>query len=192
MAVLLLIALLAACDGTPKRPDDPGRSSEKDRTEKPEKVVVPRACVDRMNEYVARKMMVLADEIAIDASSDPFFGAIVVTADPRVVERTEAVDAESKTTVIRLRNRTPGSLMERDLPQIRVGDGLGVIATREILIRFHNRVLPGRPMYFDLLARGNVVFEDPTYAVTRRTNHLSMRLAVKKVEDGYVFEGKVE
>jgi hypothetical protein len=189
--ILLLALAVAACESTPKRSDGQKKPAADAKDEKPVRIMVPRQCVRQLNEYVGRKMMVLADRIEIDASSDPFFGTIVMTADPRVIEKTQAVDAGGMVSMIRLRNRS-NSLLERDLPQIRVGDGLGVIATREIIIRFHNKVTPARPMYFDLIATGSVVFDDPTYAVRNKSQHLSMRLSVGKVDDGYMFMGKVE
>ncbi|MCP3861318.1 MAG: hypothetical protein GY704_16825, partial [Phycisphaeraceae bacterium] len=154
--ILLVLALAflvlgGGCDSTPKQPDRGGRPDEP-KTGEDETVTVPRQCVDQIGEFFNRDQLLLADYVTIDASADPFFAASTTVVDDRVVEKIEAVDEAKKLTIIRYRNRTGRTNFEGDMPQVRFGDGLLVVATREITIRFHKRVNASRPIFFDLAA----------------------------------------
>jgi hypothetical protein len=190
---LALGAILAACDSTPRQGEKPAAEVENADSGS---VVVPQQCLEQLGDFVNRKQLVLADRVVIDATSKPFFGSVTVTVDPQVVEKTEAVDAPNRLNLIRLRNISDQTNLESVLPKIRVGDGLEIVATKEILLRFHNRISSSRPLYFQLRAQGDVLYMDShAPSEVRREGpegELGIRLEVVQVKKGMMYREAVE
>jgi hypothetical protein len=191
---ILAVGLLGGCDSTPRQPEEePGnRAVEHEPEEEVETVVVPRQCMDQVKEFLSREQFVLADHIVIDTSSDPFFTLISATADPDAVEKTEAVDARRRLSLLSLKNRTGFTHLEAVLPQIRVGNGFRVVATKDVLVRFHNRVDRKRPVFLTLKAIGNVIRYDSHDGRKFPADALTLTLEVVAADGGYMFRSRIE
>jgi hypothetical protein len=147
--------------------------------------------VEQVEEFVGREQLLLADRVEIDASADPFFATTAVVADPEAVEKLEAVDADKRISILRLRNRTGQENIESVLPKIRVGGGFLVVATKEILVRFHQTVRAPRPIFLDISARGRVVYRDTHAPEPVRADGLGLTIEVREEGEGYMFASRL-
>ncbi len=195
----LAMLVLTSCDTTPKQPeggrspasaDEGGRAADEAKGE--ETVIVPRICVEQMEEFFNREQLLLADRVVIDASANPFFAAMSAVSDRQAVEKTEAVDTVNKVTILRYRNKTGQRALETVLPKIRVGDGFLIVATQEIVVRFHKPIRAARPVYFELSATGDVVYSDSHGSEPLRKGKLGMELEIRSEGSGYMFDSRLE
>jgi hypothetical protein len=192
LLAVVAVVVLGACDSTPTREGKRGPDEPPDIGEERETVVVPKLCVEQLAEFVNRQQLILADHVSIDASSDPFFTAVTATIDPQMVEKKEGIDVAKRMSVLSLKNRTDHANIENLLPQIRVGDGMKVVGTKDIVVRFHNRKGAKRPIYFHLRAYGNVLHYDSHSGRKVRVDQLTVRVEIVQEGDGYMFVAKTE
>jgi hypothetical protein len=184
LAAALLLAA-AGCETTSKNPEN-GEDTASDSDEV-RKVVVPQPTMLRLMEFVNEERLLLADEIVIDASADPFFMAVTTSVDPSAVEKIEAINPEDRVSYVKLTNRTGLTTAENLLPRITVGDGWRVVATKSILIRFHNRVSAPRPVFFDLKAKGGVLYYATHAGHKKRGEAAAIKLEIVEDGTGYLF-----
>jgi len=189
--LVLALLLVASCDSTPKQPE-PTRGGGAREPAEVKTVTVPTQCVEQIAAFFNRSQLVLADYVTIDASADPFHGAATTSMDEKVVEKIEAVDTDKRMTIVRYRNRSGQPHVESVLPKVRFGDGFLVVATREITVRYHKKVRPARPIFFDLAASGEVVYSDTHSSEKLKGPRLGMRVEVKEADGGYMFSSRVK
>jgi len=153
-------------------------------------VLVPTLCVEQVQEFFGREQLLLADRVVIDASADPFFATTAVVADPSAVKKTEAVDAANRISILRLENRSGQTTIESALPKVRIGGGFQVVATREILVRFHQTVRAARPIFLDVSADGDVLYSDTHSTTPVRAENLGLAVEVRREGEGYMFASR--
>ena len=190
IALVVAFGLLAVgCESTGGRPGDARSSGEARGGAERETVTIPKGVMAQVDAEIDRDRLLLADRVIVDASSDPFFVELTSTVDERHVEKTEAIDAERRMTLIRYFNRTGVTDMEAYLPQIRFGDGFKIVATKEILVRLHNRVDAEQPVFLDIKASGNVIHFDAATDERKAGDQLRLFYGVRKRVDEYRFVG---
>jgi len=141
----------AAAAAAPARP----------RTPPADKIVsIPEEQMREIMAFVNKEQFLLADRVEIDASRVPFQVAMVTVADPGYVEKVELVSQRDMTSNIILRARSAKPFVERDFPRVRVGDGIDLVAGREIRMRTHSRVDRSRPVFLHVRGTGHAVYKD--------------------------------
>ncbi len=172
-AVLLL--LLTACASERGRTrltwrDEPGPAGSADAPGEPRPasssrgeggvVRIPEEVMRDLMAFVNTQKVLIADRIEVDASRIPFQMALVPVFDPDYVQRVEVAvpGVNAKGLLLRTRARVPS--VERDFPRLRLGDGIDLVATREIRTRTYSEVDRTRPVFLKIQARGHVVYRD--------------------------------
>ncbi len=199
--LVLLLALTTACASEqPNRPQLVWKDGEQSggqntasgapssatpaRTGTNEKVTVEHAAVEDLLKIINREQFIVADAIQVDASLVPFQIAIVSVVDPLFVTRTIVNSAERKTQGFVLRAKNPKPYMEREFPQIRLGDGIVLMASRELSVNMHLKVTRQRPMFLVIRATGNAVYTDVESGTRLERDQITLYAEVTRRGDG--------
>ncbi len=201
LLVLLLLASLTACaseqpnrpplvwkDGAQPGGQNTGSASPSapppTRTGPDEKVTVEHATVEALLDIINREQFILAEVIQVDASIVPFQIAMVSVADPAYVSRTVMNSAEKKTQGFRLRSRIAHPYLERDCPRLRIGDGIDLMASKELRVNTHLNVTRQRPMFLVIRGMGNAVYRDVESGTRLERNQITLHIEVILRGDG--------
>ena len=133
----------------PRRPPDPDRV-----------VRISEKTLGELMAIINRPQCMIADRIEVEASQIPFKPAFVPVADPAYVESVQTKGPEGKPNGLLMRSRMEDQMVERDCPRLRVGDGIDLIASREIRVRYHSKVEKSRPVFLRIVALGRAVHRD--------------------------------
>jgi len=197
VTLLLLTALLiAACVTETRSPygdsardrssggEDRGRES---RGDPGETVSLPHDVLKAIEEFVNRSHFLIADRIEVDATRIPFQAEMVLVNDNRYVETVELGNVRQKAMGFLLRARSQRPLLERERPRIRFGDGMELVAMREIQVRTYNAVDPERPVYIRIQGVGHAVYRDEESGRRIEKDAIAIRGEVVPGRDGLVF-----
>jgi hypothetical protein len=137
-------------------------------------VAVPDAVVRELMAFVNRRHFLLADRIEVDASRIPFQAAMVPVADPSYVDSVELGNEDAKAVGLLIRSRSVVPMVERDFPRLRCGDGMDLVAVREIAVRTWNEVRNDRPVFITIRGVGHAVYRDEASGRQIRKDAISL------------------
>jgi hypothetical protein len=123
-------------------------------------LTIPEDVMKEIMAFVNREQFILADRIDVDASRIPFKVAMVRLADIRYVEEIESASVSEKIQAVTLRSRVKRPAVEKDFPRLRIGDGIDLVAGREIQARTYTKIDEKRPIFLNIVARGHAVYQD--------------------------------
>ncbi|MHC4859169.1 MAG: hypothetical protein ACYTDY_03655 [Planctomycetota bacterium] len=201
-ATLLAAALLACCaspDGNGRKlvwnggesDPPPADNSRKKGPEGDRIVKIPEAVMDQVRGFVNRPQIFIADRIEVDASRIPFQVAMVPLADPEYVQTIELAAPRLKATGFLLRCLVDQPMVERDYARLRVGDGIDLVASREIQLRTYSEVDPKRPAFLRIRALGHAVYKDEEEGRRLERDAITLDAAVISVSEGMKFRKRV-
>jgi hypothetical protein len=125
-------------------------------------ISVPNEVLDELKAFVDRERVILADRIEVDASRIPFQRFMVPMADGIYVEQIEVVATRERAAGMIIRPKGGRrAMVAREFPRLRLGNGIELVAGKEILVRLYTEVEPGRPMFVKITGIGNAVYRDP-------------------------------
>ena len=183
---------MAPENGQP-RSGQPAQDRPRTREPDPDRVVqVPESVVAELMTFVNSPKVLMADRIEIDASRIPFQMAMVPLADPGYVDKVQMGSRGANATGILLRTKNPVPQMERDFPRLRVGDGIDILATREIQARTYNAVDENRPMFIQVQGIGNASYRDPKTGQRLERDAITLIAEVVPGPGGLVFRQRVQ
>lgn len=164
----------AAAAAAPVRPKTPPAA---------DKIIsIPEEQMREIMAFVNKEQFLIADRVEIDASRVPFQVAMVTVVDPGYVEKVELVSQRDMTSNIILRARSAKPFVERDFPRVRVGDGIDLVAGREIRMRTHSRVDRARPVFLHVRGTGHAVYKDGTTGQRLEKETGTILVAIELVE----------
>jgi hypothetical protein len=203
LLVLVLSLVSGACASSDPAPrltwkdgaDAPSPQAEPDPAPRPRKpgrtISIPKEVMDQVSSFVNTQRFLVADHIEMDASRVPFQMAIVPVSDPDYVERVDLAVPKTGASGVLLRTRVIPPLVERDFPRVRLGEGMELVATREIQVRTHRRVNEDRPVYIIIRARGHAVYQDELGHRMERDS-ITLRAEAVKTPRGLEFRSVLE
>lgn len=212
IATVAAVLALAACvtetkesrslvwrDGDPApagatRADAPPESPQATRSRTPadgEVVSIPEEVMARLMKFVNGPKMVIGDRIEIDATRIPFQVAMVPLADPDLVEVTELSAPKLKAMGIVMRSRAELPVVEGDFCHLRLGDGVDIVGSREIVTRTYNEVDPDRPAFLTLKASGHAVYKDLRTGERREASTIVLRIEIVKENGRLVYRESI-
>jgi hypothetical protein len=171
-----------------------------------ERIRIPPRTGAALKAFVDEPVTVLADEIVVDLSRDPFLAwssfngsapnakrEDTVFVPDQVVTRTEVVDEANEMFMVTIENISGVVTTEDALPLAAIGDGLRLMATKRILLRYHMRVNQARPAHLKAVADGSAVILRAVGESKRRAgSRVVVSADVIPSTDGYRFDKKVE
>ena len=169
---------------------EPAPQTREDR-DPGETVKLPPEVMKELIGFVNRKHFLLADRIEIDASRVPFQSAMVPVNDKRYVESVEMGNVSENAVGMLFRARSKRPLIERDYPRIRVGDGMDLVAVREMEVRTYNGIDRNRPVFLRIQGIGHAVYKDETTGKRIEKDAIAIRAEVVKGKNGMEFRSKI-
>lgn len=176
--------------GSASRVEPPPREDR--RRESDEIVTIPSEVMAELMASVNRLQGIVAERIEVDASRIPFQMALVPIAHPDSVETVEVAAPELKATGIVMRALAEVPLVETDYCRLRVGDGMDLVAGREIVVRTYNEVDPRRPAFLVIRATGHAVHRDGESGARREGERITMALEIVRRDGRLVFRSSLE
>jgi hypothetical protein len=198
----VLTLLLVACvteTTTVRTPNTPPRNAKAkpspsvpaESNGKDEKIKLPPEIMKQLIAFVNRTQLLLADRIEVDVSRVPFQSAMIPVNDVRFVETVEMANTYENATGMLIRARSKRPLVERDFPRLRIGDGLELVANREIRVRTYSDIDRKRPVYLKIQGVGHAVYRDETTGKRIEKDAIAIRAEVVEGPDGLIFRSKV-
>lgn len=205
MRRLLLAAgcfLLVACvtetttiggPGSSYQREEPGntRPEPQEKSDPGEMVSIPPEVMKELIAFVNRKHFVVADRIEVDASRVPFQSAMVPVNDQRYVQTVEMGNVAKNAVGMLIRSKAKHPLVERDFPKLRVGDGMDLVANREIHVRTYNEVNRDRPVFIRIQGIGHAVYRDEASGKRIEKDAIAIRAEVVRGKNGLEFRSKI-
>ncbi|MEN8150517.1 MAG: hypothetical protein ABFS86_11890 [Planctomycetota bacterium] len=170
------------------RDESPAPAKERDPGDT---VKLPPEVMKELIGFVNRKHFLLADHIEVDASRVPFQSAMVPVNDKRYVETVEMGNVAKNAVGILIRSKSKRPLVERDFPKLRVGDGLDLVANREIKVRTYNDIDRNRPVFLQIRGVGHAVYRDEATGKRIEKDAIAIRAEVVKGRNGMEFRSKI-
>jgi hypothetical protein len=201
-AVLLAVAFLDACASSEKndqnlvwkgnRPESPAdRDSDRKSSGGTRVVTIPKDVMDQVMGFVNRPQCMIADRIEVDASRIPFQVAMVSLADPDYVQTVQLAAPKLKATGLLLRTLTEQPMVERDFARLRLGDGIDLVAGKEIQARTFSEVDPKRPAFLRIRGLGHAVYRDDENGTRLERDAITVEALVVTEKDTMVFKKRV-
>jgi len=200
----IVCLLLAACvtetttvDGTYQRSrQDTSKKSRPAPTgdrDPGDTIKLPPEVMQELISFVNRKHFLIADRIEVDASRVPFHSSMVPVNDDRYVEtlEMEVGSSEENAVGMLIRSRSKRPLVERDRPRLRIGDGLELVAGREIRIRTYSMIDRKRPVFIRIQGVGHAVYRDEQTGERIEKDAIAIRAEVVEGKDGPQFRTQV-
>jgi len=201
-AVLLCLLLLAACvsETTTRRTgqfpwkepaDEQEPAPAPPRTSGKGVVELPQELLEKLMQFMNTQKFIVADRIEVDASRIPFQAAMVPVNDPAYVESVEISNPGHRVIGQLHRKREPTGTTPRDFPKLRIGDGIDLVASREIQVRSFLEVNENRPVFLRIRGIGHAVFQNPMTGERIERDAITMTAEVVRAAGGLRYRESV-
>lgn len=133
-------------------------------------VVLPKTSVEQLEAFLDEPRTVLGNQVEISMSRRPFLARFMVTSPIRggAVARDEVKDASLGLLTITLENVSGTRTVLGNMPRVRLGDGLEVVAVDKLVIRVWDRTEESLPVFLEVTALGDVLYVEEGPPVVRQ------------------------
>ena len=215
VAVLLCCLALTACAGNPEPArsggsDDayarivgeaePGRAPgatsagvPRPSTDGPagRTVTLPRESIAQLDAFLATPRTVLGNRVEISMSRRPFLAQFMVSSPIRggSVARDEVKDPDLGLLTITLENRSGTRTVLADMPRVRLGEGLEIVAVDQLVIRVWDRTEESLPVFLEVTGLGDSLYvEEGPPVVRQRGAHAEVSARISREGTTYRFD----
>lgn len=154
-------------------------------------VTLPRESVRQLDEFLATPRTVLGNRVEISMSRRPFLGQFMVTSPIRggSVARDEVKDPDLGLLTITLENRSGTRTVLGDMPRVRLGEGLEVVAVDQLVIRVWDRTEESLPVFLEVTGLGDSLYvEEGPPVIRQRGAHAEVSARISREGAGYRFD----
>jgi len=201
VACAALLALAAtACGSDPgARSVEPRRQDPAPAADDPNRVSIPPAVAQQLEDWMARDATVIGDGVVIEATRIPFAAQVGIESSRdvgedgrRIVEKREFVDPATGATTVELTNRSGVQTVVDALPRMRLGGGRLFIATDKIVLRYVPASGMDRPVAISVVATGRARLVEATPARRLAGGAIELRADIVRGPAGYEFRQSEE
>lgn len=133
-------------------------------------VTLPRESIAQLDTFLATPRTVLGNRVEISMSRRPFLAQFMVTSPIRggSVARDEVKDPDLGLLTITLENRSGTRTVLADMPRVRLGEGLEVVAVDQLVIRVWDRTEESLPVFLEVTGLGDSLYVEEGPPVVRQ------------------------